>query len=683
MDRRHFLKWGSFLTVSVATGGLSACGGGGAGGIASTSTAGQSQLEAGKVFNLGVASGDPRPDSIVLWTRVAGGDGANPLSVTVQLSDKPDFSNLLVNQTLSADPSWDYTVRHKVTGLNSASTYYYRFLSGAGSASGRTKTAPAAGAPLSQLKFAYITCQDWSVNHWGAFDEIAQLDLDFVMHVGDYIYETVGAGFQTGGNETRHPPLTLPNGTKRADGAIYATTLADYRYLYKSYRADPRIQAVHANFPVISIWDDHEFSDDCWQDRQVYYPGEDDTPNTPRRRSASQAWFEYTPADVQLDLSNPSFQNIQIYRSFSFGNLATLVMTDQRLYRADHIISEDSVPNTGLANLGSRYFVPKNALATVEAAKIAAMSGDLQNVSILGDTQRNWWQQQMQSANTTWKLWGNEVSLLRMGVDGTMAVASLLAQGLIAALAQQGSNLSAAQQQLTGTFYQDLKAADVSGATPVLTYANTQGLLSVLTGGAISAPVFNAALKPTLDASLPPSMLLNQYILNADQWDGYNAERKALMGFLKSKQIGNVVGITGDIHAFFAGPVMDDFDAASPTPVMVDLVTAGISSNSFFSYFKNVVDTVPAFAKAAPLIYQTVNGQTVNTFTSTLQTFNPWLQYADTDAQGYAVVTLTPGKLSCVFHKVGKLVNGVAPSPATASTQTVEVVSGAPAVNVL
>ncbi|WP_434630969.1 alkaline phosphatase D family protein [Chromobacterium sp. CV08] len=682
MDRRQFLKWGSFLTVSAASSGLSGCFDGGAG---SDATA-QNLNAAGRGFSLGVASGDPRPDSIVLWTRVDGGDGATAQNVIVQLSDRADFSRLLVNQPLSADPGWDYTVRHKVTGLSSATTYYYRFLSGRNvSAAGRTKTAPAPGTPLSQLKFAYITCQDWSVNHWGAFDEIAKLDLDFVMHVGDYIYETVGAGFQTGNNEARHPPLTLPNGTRRADGAIYATTLADYRYLYKSYRADPRIQALHANFPVISIWDDHEFSDDCWQDRQVYYPGDDSAPNTPRRRNANQAWFEYTPADVQLNLANPSFQNIQIYRSFAFGNLATLVMTDQRLYRADHIIPETAVPNTGLANLGSRYFVPKATLAQAEAAKIAAAGGGLQPVSILGDSQRAWWQQQMQGAATTWKLWGNEVSLLRMGVDGTMAVAGLLEQGLSAALAQNfGLNLSAAQQQqLSGALYLDLKAADTSGATPVLSYANTQPLLAALSGGAIGAGVFAAAVKPSLDANLPPTMLLNQYILNADQWDGYNAERKALMAFLKNNNIGNVVGITGDIHAFFAGPVMDDFDAASPTPVMVDLVTAGISSNSFFSYFKNVVDTVPAFAKAAPLIYQTVNRQTVNTFTGTLQAFNPWLKYADTDAQGYAVVTLTPAKLSCTFHKMARLANGVAPTPATASTQTLEVPSGTPTVNVL
>ena len=127
------------------------------------------------------------------------------------MSDRADFSTLLVNVALSAQPAWDYTLRHKVTGLNSATTYYYRFLTGAAvSMTGRTKTAPAAGTPLSQLKFAFISCQDWSVNHWGAFDELATQDLDFIVHLGDYIYETVGAGFQSGGNESRHPALSLP-----------------------------------------------------------------------------------------------------------------------------------------------------------------------------------------------------------------------------------------------------------------------------------------------------------------------------------------------------------------------------------------------------------------------------------------------------------------------------------------
>ena len=680
MDRRQFLKWSSFLTVSTAAGALSACGGSGG---AASQPGGKDAAEgiAGSGFGQGVASGDPKPDSIILWTRADGGSGGQNIKVTLQLSDRADFSTLLVNVALSAQPAWDYTLRHKVTGLNSATTYYYRFLTGAAvSMTGRTKTAPAAGTPLSQLKFAFISCQDWSVNHWGAFDELATQDLDFIVHLGDYIYETVGAGFQSGGNESRHPALSLPNGTKRADGAIYATTLADYRSLYKAYRGDARLQKLHASFPMIAIWDDHEFSDDCWQDRQEYSATDDSTPQTARRRSASQAWFENMPADVQLDLNNPSFQNIQIYRSFVFGDLATLVMTDERLYRSDHIIPETQ---TG-SEIGSRYFVPQDILSQVEAAKMASTGGNLLSVSVLGETQRAWWQGQMKSATTTWKLWGNEVSLLRMGFDGTVAVAALLTQGLVPQLAGFGLTLSQPQiAQLQGALYLDLAAANTSGATPVVSYTNTQPLLNTVSGGAISAGTFNASIKPGLDAGLPPSLFFDKFILNADQWDGYNAERKALMAYLKAQSIGNVVALTGDIHAFFAGPVMDDYDAASPSPVMVDLVTAGVSSNSLFSYFKNVVDTVPAFSKAKPLIYTTASGQVVNTFTNTLQSFNSWLKYVDSDAQGYALVTLTPAKLSCVFHKVGAVSNGVAPSPATLSVKTVEVAAGAAAVNVL
>ena len=125
------------------------------------------------------------------------------------------------------------------------------------------------------------------------------------------------------------------------------------------------------------------------------------------------------------------------------------------------------------------------------------------------------------------------------------------------------------------------------------------------------------------------------------------------MAFVRDTGIRNLVALTGDIHAFFAGPVMDDYDAAMPKPIMVDLVTAGISSNSFFSYFKNVVDNDPAFAQAKPLIYSEKNGALTNTFNATLKQFNGgWLRHVDTDAQGFAVVTLTPAELRCVFSKL-------------------------------
>ncbi|RZT41480.1 alkaline phosphatase D family protein [Cupriavidus agavae] len=675
MDRRKFLKWGSFVTVTAATTGLAGCGGDDGNSTPNPSTPPVTSPGTAYRFDQGVASGDPKPDSVMLWTRVAGASASQPVSVRLQVATAADFSALVVDSTLSALPDWDYTLRNKVTGLTAGTTYYYRFIAGSQTSPvGRTRTAPAAGTPLSQLRFAFITCQDWSVNHWAGMEELVNEDLDFVVHMGDYIYETVGAAFQTGKVESRHAQLTLPNGTATADGT-YATTIDDYRYLYKSYRSDPRLQALHARFPVIGIWDDHEFSDDCWQDHQTYTAADDADPRTARRRAASQAWFEFMPADVSFSQADTSFRNIQIYRSFTFGNLATLVMTDERLYRADHVIPEQAAGSS----IGSRYFVPKATLAGLEASKIAGAGGALTPVSILGDTQRAWWQDQMASAGTTWKLWGNEVSLLRMQIDGTQAIAALLAGGLV----QANNALAPLQANMVVALVTDLATAKGDGTYPAPAYATLKALL--LANAGISNAVFDAAIAPVLNASLPTVALLDKYILNADQWDGYNAERKAMMAFLKAGSIRNVVALTGDIHAFFAGAVMDDYDAATPVPVMVDLVTAGLSSNSFQSYFRSVVDSDAAFKAAAPLIYTTdASGAVTNTFNSTLSTFNPWLKYVNTDAQGYAVVTLTASKLSCSFRKLKPLANGVAPAlPATESVKVVEVAAGVPAVTVV
>ncbi|WP_144634644.1 alkaline phosphatase D family protein [Bordetella genomosp. 13] len=670
MDRRNFIKWGSFLTVSVAmTGTLTACG----------SDHDSDDDEAGNggggndtpprklAFAQGIASGDPRPDSIILWTRIDGADGTHPVNVRVQLASDQAFAHLLVDEPVQADAAWDYTVRHKVTGLNPATTYFYRFVAGdATSTAGRTKTAPAAGASVAQLKFAFISCQDWNANHWGAFDEMLKEDLDFVVHLGDYIYESLPAHVPVGLAEAAHAPLALPDGTRQADGSIYATTVADYRALYKQYRADPRLQALHARFPMIAIWDDHEFSDDAWQDHQTYAADDDRNHQTQRRRSASQAWFEFMPADVSFDAKNPAFDNIQIYRSFQFGSLATLVMTDERLYRADHVIPEAAAGGF----LGSRYLVPQKTLADAEAAKIAGAGNALTPVSMLGDTQRTWWQKEMLSSQgkTAWRLWGNEVSLLRMQVDGQEATVQLLADAIVAT---SPDDLQPVRDTLiVPAVRRDVAALKASGTLPAA-FTNVHALFDPIFG----KPTVDAAVA-ALNTQLPPLSFLNKMLINADQWDGYNGERKALMGFLKDNGIKNVVSLTGDIHAFFAGQVMDDYDAATPVPVMVDLVTAGVSSSSLFRFFVDQVHT-EALASLAPLVYQNIT----NKLNGTLGSNNAWLKHVDTDAHGYTVVTLKAESLVCDFKSVKPLVNGALPAaPLLAGTYTVTVPSGAPTV---
>jgi alkaline phosphatase D len=831
MDRRQFLKFGGFITVSAATGGLAGCGSGDYVEPGLPPATGSSWT-----FPQSVASGDPRADSILLWTRVvaasldpvatvaAGDDVVLRLLVSTEDNSKAVGTptalagSLLVNIKVAAEAQYDNTLRHKLTGLQPNTTYYYQFAAGdVRSNVARFKTAPAPGASVAQLQFAYLTCQDWSINHWGALGHIAANEnLDFIIHLGDYIYETVGESFQAGAVETRHDALKLPDGAFKSgsSGAKYATSLADYRYLYKKYRTDTRLQAVHERFAFIAIWDDHEFSDDAWQDTQTYetQAGALDVHAPQRRRNANQAWFEYMPADVTLDTSGSGFQNIQIYRDFQFGTLMQLVMTDQRLYRADHAVPESSPnPATGqpLGSVGTRYMVAQDIYNGAEAARIAAAakagSDPLTLVSMLGNTQRAWWMDKMKTATATWKLWGNEVSLLRMGLSGTDAIATLLALASVTPLA---SAIASAAPLAGGSLpvASAIVAASTAGATPAQAQAGATAIATAAAGGkdtsaqigaaaaaglgagaaSVAVAAFGAAANALAAGSTPAAVAaaaaqfiafgwikpdiiakkvespfvtasgkqaalapyFRRFLLNCDQWDGYNGERKALMAHLKANSVANVVALTGDIHSFFAGAVHDDYDAAGGgTPVMVDLVSAGISSDSFFTYLKDAAASLGDLATLVsyPLVLPvpglgsvgiSVNlldytmGKAAPTADSLLEQVrvplrgalarslpeaqvdatvaallaglkadagfnsqllplaqqlaglgnNPWLKHLNTDAQGYTVVTLTPGKLVAQFKQVNKLAGAAAPATVIARTTTATVTAGTPAV---
>ncbi|MDE2594242.1 MAG: alkaline phosphatase D family protein [Burkholderiales bacterium] len=825
MDRRQFLKYGSLFTTTALASGLTT--------TLSGCVVDLPPLATGKnwKFPQSIASADPRPDSVVVWTRVVNSalsdvalvPTGTDVTIGLRISSSDDNAALLGGNSalrgrmvaelpVPAYADFDGTARHKVTGLEPGKTYYYQFFAGSVRSNvGRFKTAPAKQTDVSQLKFAFVTCQDWSINHWGGYSELVKNDdLDFFIHLGDYIYETVGEAFQTGLVESRHTALSLPDGAYKngSSGAKYATTLADYRYLYKQYRTDSRLQAMHERFAMIAIWDDHEFSDDCWQDAETYDNGTfngvtgDNTHQKSRRLSANQAWYEFMPADVKYDDKATDINGIQIYRDFQFGKLAHLVMTDERLYRADHLIPE-AAPNPlsgqQLGSIGARYMVPAATLATVEAAKIAAAGGNLALVSMLGNTQRAWWQDTMSNATATWKLWGNEVSLLRMGLNGADAIATLLALNSIGTLATNIGNTAAtatggnvpvaativaavtagADQAAAGAAGMAIATADAMSTDPLAAavgagLAPTQAGIAVAcynaakaaAAGGMAAQVGAAAqtlafgyIKPDVQANKQNSPFViasgkqaalapyfAKFLLNCDQWDGYNGERKALMQHLRSNNIQNVVALTGDIHSFFAGTVNDDFDAnGGGTPTMVDLVTAGMSSDSFFSYLRDAVGSLST--DLATLVYYPLSiptGTALGTLNITFDLLdytmgqsaptldllaeqarvqvrgalaqagapeaqldgltaqllaglkanpafntqllglaqllsglnsNPWLKYARTDAQGFAVVTLTPGNLSCQFNQVNRLVGSNAPSTSVIARTTTATVN--------
>jgi alkaline phosphatase D len=238
---------------------------------------------------------------------------------------------------------------------------------------GRFKTLPLERGFITRLKLGFMSCQDYTNGYYTAMAGMAKEDLDFVVHLGDYIYESTGDPvFQA--NQVRTIP-TLPS------GGNVAANLDDFRYLYRTYRSDLNLQLLHESFAFIAVWDDHEFANDGYQD---FHPDNNPTPEIPTpalRAAANQAWTEYMPAAVNLAA-------LQLYRSFSFANLADLVVTDERLYRDG--------PPCGLDD-ATRYLT--TACANVDAA----------GRTMLGAAQKQWFVQKMSSSTAVWKVWANEM----------------------------------------------------------------------------------------------------------------------------------------------------------------------------------------------------------------------------------------------------------------------------------
>ncbi len=204
------------------------------------------------------------------------------------------------------------------------------------------------------VRFAVVSCQDYAGKYFHAYRMLATQALDLIVHLGDYVYETTAdPSFQVASAARQvsfgkpEQALSLGSGDTSYQAA---QSLDNYRDLYRLYRADPDLQAVHERFPMIAIQDDHEFSDDCHGDVATYQDGRVDETQTLRRLAADQAWFEYMPVDLShaptqdWDPSQPFPEQLAYYRSFVFGQHVELVLTDLRRYRPDHLVPEDAFP---------------------------------------------------------------------------------------------------------------------------------------------------------------------------------------------------------------------------------------------------------------------------------------------------------------------------------------------------
>ncbi|MDT5035844.1 MAG: alkaline phosphatase [Micromonosporaceae bacterium] len=284
----------------------------------------------GSPFGLGVASGDPLADGVILWTRLIGAAGTlagRPVEVGWQVAHDERFHRVARSGVTVAHPRLAHSVHVDVRGLRPGRRYFYRFRAlGEISPVGRTATAPPPWARLNRLRFGIVNCQDFQNGYWPAYLGLVDEDLDVVLHLGDYIYESdPGSRFA----DRRHT-------TPRTPGLDQLVTLDDYRQRHAQYKGDPALRAAHAAFPWIVTWDDHEVennyadlvdeADDTGAKRQP--PAE----FARQRAAAYQAYYEHMPIRANL---RPGSPDLRIFRRFDYGRLARFNVLDTRQYRSD------------------------------------------------------------------------------------------------------------------------------------------------------------------------------------------------------------------------------------------------------------------------------------------------------------------------------------------------------------
>lgn len=309
------------------------------------------------LFPQWLASGDPRPDQVLLWTR-SPGEGDVPLRLQVALD--PGFAQLLVERDLPARADADHCLRVRVAGLQPGRDYHFRFLrqTAAGwrsSPPGRTRTAPAPDA-ATDVRFGAISCQAYEGRWYNTLHALLADPPDFLLHLGDAIYENAA--------DPSAPPAPRQVRLDDVAGAVVlgtgaerhlaARSLDNYRQLHRTFRSDPLLRRLLAQVPLVATWDDHEYSDDCWQDATTDSEGRRDDRDRQRRRNAEQAYFEYMPVDIDVARTGDDgaqsvdpgmlFPHTRLWRELRFGRDLHLFVLDYRSMRADHLIPEDAFP---------------------------------------------------------------------------------------------------------------------------------------------------------------------------------------------------------------------------------------------------------------------------------------------------------------------------------------------------
>ena len=664
IKRRHFLQ----ATLATAGAAAAGCDGGTESTTGDTNTT-RTLEDGSQYFPQSVASGDPKPDSVILWTRVEDGGAQGDLTVELEVSPNAEFSELVAldgksSMMVTAAAQFDHCVKVRLSNISPGTVYYYRFIYQSGekyyvSKVGRTKTAPAADADV-PVKFAFLSCQDYIGRYYNVLVRLAREPLDFFVHLGDYVYETTGdPTFQS--ESGRKVTFTDQAGAielTTAEGQKYyaAKSLSNYRDLYKTYRSDAALQKVHESYPMIATWDDHEFSDDCHGAVASYFDGKQDETDVERRKAANQAWFEYMPVDY---MEGPEFSydpakefpgDLKIWRDFGFGKHLHLVMTDLRTYRADHLIPEEAYPGT----------------VVVDEATVTALAGEIPAIARpyvdIDDPQWAEYKAVLQAAATAGggdpaKVTGNISVLYINNVVTTAgspapideATQATLPRGiayvdagklsLFTSIGSRYFTVQPAFDLIAAAAYQaDEKSQDVMGSE------QESWFLSTMKGSTKTWKVWGneytlSPLMIDLSTQMIPDQFKQKFYMNVDSWDGFRDKRSELIDQLAG--LDNVVAITGDIHASYTATPTKNGD---PTKKIVELVGTSVSSGTFRSLLQSQV--------AADPVLSTIPG--AGLLAGSIDTLlkagpNPHLAFADSSRNGCVVVDVSAAELVATY----------------------------------
>ncbi len=643
-------------------------------------------------FPQGVASGDPRTHSVILWARVAEpGARATDASLRLQVARDSAFADRVVDSAFSALGAHDGCIKIRVTQLDAGRSYFYRFVYVRSdgnfylSPTGRTRTAGEV-TDTRAVKFAFVSCQDYIGRFYNTLLPLLDQDLDFVVHLGDSIYETTGDPSFQGGNASRSIRFDDQAGAIALGTApntfFAAKSLDNYRQLHRTYRSDAVLRQIYQRFPVISIWDDHEFSNDCWKSTGTYSDGRSDERDDARRRNGDRAWLEYTPIDTEAGSTTASldttdaqtYPNARIFRSFRFGRDIELFLTDYRSFRPDHLIPEDAFPGTVVMDRAALTRVL--ALAGVPYDAVKANFSPYLNIdapAFLG-------YKQVALAVLTLGYQAEGFEIAQAAIRAQQVVTGNFATTILNSLvAQYNAQVPAAQQVPpvsdaliatldTGIAYFTLGKTTLFGNLGARYFVvkdtfdlyATHRLLTQGTSAQLAyGDVQDAWLRPAIAASTarwklvassvsftsmvldltPPALGVpapfnQRFYLNVDQWDGFPNQKSTYLTQVFG-QVPGVVILSGDIHASFA---------TRHNANVAEFTTPAISSSSFRAL---LASAAAGSAQLAPLA-----GPLLPALDQLLRAANGSIRYVQSNRHGVAVASIDASAMQVTFTEL-------------------------------